>query len=178
MRKQPRGGVAGGVGRKGRGNETGVDERVETTDGGERSHVYVRVYSLLGEKERNSDERTAARAVIQAEGREEARSRGREREEERKGRGKEKEARETETRIERVDKPARVQGREAERSKAFVQRQCAMSNHRLSHSTRHWHTTTALQPTPSSLITYSFDTQPRTRYTYTVQCCVSRYTRN
>lgn len=79
MRKQPRGGVAGGVGRKGRGNETGVDERVETTDEGERLHVYVRVYSLLGEKERNSDERTAARAVIQAEGREEARSRGRER---------------------------------------------------------------------------------------------------
>lgn len=75
------------------------------------------------------------------------------------------ETREAETRIERVDK--RAQGREAERnerSKAFVQRQCAMSNHRLSHSTRHWHTTTALQPTPSSSsITYSFDTQPRTR---------------
>lgn len=89
MRKQPRGGVAGGVGRKGRGNETGVDERVETTDGGERLHVYVRVYSLLGEKERNSDERTAARAVIQAEGREEARSRGRERERKRE-RGEER----------------------------------------------------------------------------------------
>lgn len=96
------------MGRKGRGNETGVDERVETTDGGERLHVYVRVYSLLaGEKERNSDERTAARAVIQAEGREEARSGGGEG---RKGRGKEKEARETETRIERVDKQQEHKG--------------------------------------------------------------------
>lgn len=90
------------MGRKGRGNETGVDERVETTDGGERLHVYVRVYSLLGEKERNSDERTncSARCNTRAEGREEARSR----EKERERRGKEKEARETETRIERVDK--------------------------------------------------------------------------
>lgn len=70
--------------------------------------MYVRVYSLLaGEKERNSDERTAARAVIQAEGREEARSEGGEG---RKGRGKEKEARETETRIERVDKQQEHKG--------------------------------------------------------------------
>lgn len=70
------------MGRKGRGNETGVDERVETTDGGERLHVYVRVYSLLGEKERNSDERTncSARCNTRAEGREEARSREKERE--------------------------------------------------------------------------------------------------
>lgn len=177
VRKQPRGGVAGGVGRKGRGNETGVDERVETTDGGERLHVYVRVYSLLGEKERNSDERTAARAVIQAEGREEARSREKERGREKGERKGERGARNRDENRE-GGQAARAQGREAERSKAFVQRQCAMSNHRLSHSTRHWHTTTALQPTPSSLITYSFDTQPRTRYTYTVQCCVSRYTRN
>lgn len=172
------------MGRKGRGNETGVDERVETTDGGERLHVYVRVYSLLGEKERNSDERTncSARCNTRAEGREEARSREKERE-----RGREKGERKGERGARNRDEnreggqAARAQGREAERSKAFVQRQCAMSNHRLSHSTRHWHTTTALQPTPSSLITYSFDTQPRIRVHITrtrPNACVSRYTRN
>lgn len=83
---------------------------------GTLARVCTCVYSLLaGEKERNSDERTAARAVIQAEGREEARSGGGEGErggegEGRKGRGKEKEARETETRIERVDKQQEHKG--------------------------------------------------------------------
>lgn len=125
-----------------------------------------------------TNERTAARAVIHGQrvGKKPDRGRKREREERKGERG----ARNRDENRE-GGQAARAQGREAERSKAFVQRQCAMSNHRLSHSTRHWHTTTALQPTPSSLITYSFDTQPRIRVHITrtrPNACVSRYTRN